>query len=501
MGIFDIFKSTKPEQKKYKYQGSPLTVIKSQAETGMMRSALSSPDQTGVRTLGKTRRLSRYMCANDAFASKYLELTRVYICGDDGITLNPVVQNKTGTRNEKVAKAIHVEWKRWGEEASLNGKMTWAEMEGQAIKAIARDGEVFYRMVVGKTINEYAYALQQIDPILIDPEYNMSLPNGNIIVAGIEFDKRGRVKAYHVWNRALDSSTSSIIRKRSRIKADEMVHIFDDSTGSSVRGIPWTVPALDQLIRLREWQDDYAAGMKLAARTRLVLHNEVGDEELLDDIEDDIVGTDGSSRSVNIADTDFVNTSQSQIIEVDAGKKLEALNLQLPTSGVSESAKLILQRIAAGLLVSYTTLTADGSKSSFSSVRHDSIIERDIWRYRQRWFISKFHKVVFKSWLDKAILTGHVTLPAGIPQESVGSEWLPRGFSQIDAVKDGKAYIQGIESGLYSRSQVAAMMGSDFNEIVNQIAADNELLESLGIDLSSKKDVEPEINVTVVPEN
>jgi lambda family phage portal protein len=251
--------------------------------------------------------------------------------------------------------------------------------------------------------------------------------------------------------------------------------------------MPWTTPALSQLVRLLEWQDDYAATMRMAARTRLVLHNDLAEDELeegVDDVADDNFG----QRFFGTDKTDFINTTQSQIIEVDAGKRLEALNIPVPQSGVSESSKLILQRIAAGLHVSYATLTADGAQSSFSSVRHDSIVERDIWRQRQKWFIRVFNKRVFNEWKVQAVLSGQLTLPEGKLASDIHADFMTRGFSSIDAIKDVKGYVMAIENGLTTRTQVVAEMGGDFNENLELLAQEREMAKAAGITFPERQD-------------
>lgn len=457
----------------------------SNPSTATLRGLLTSPNTDLYERLNRTRQLSRWMCDYDAYASKYLELCSVYITGDDGIKTHPYIEGTRGNKLERPSLDIKDHWHKWGDEASLDRRYSFVELEQMAIQSIARDGEVFFRIIRGRQ-NEYGFSLQPIDPVLVDQDYTVRLPNNNTVLMGIERDTYGEPVAYHVWNRYLDDRMLGLPRERVRIPADEMIHIFDDPTGVQVRGMPWTTPALSQLVRLLEWQDDYAAGMKMAARTRLVLHNELAEDELDEDypgtdIDDDDFSRRYYSHTGVVDATNFVNTTQSQIIEVDAGKKLEALNIQLPQSGVQESVKLILQRVAAGLHVSYATLTADGSQSSFSTVRHDSIVERDIWRQRQKWFIRCFNKRVFQEWIKQAVLTGKVILPQGKVASDVQVDFMTRGFSSIDAIKDIKGYTEAIQQGLTTRTQVVAEMGGDFAENLELLAQERAAAEAAGI--------------------
>lgn len=444
-----------------------------------LRGLLTSPNTDLYQKLNKTRQLSRWMCENDSYASKYLELCSVYITGDDGIKVHPYMNGANGSKLSRVSQSVKEQWNNWADVASLDGRYSFVELEQLAIQNVAMDGEAIFRIIRGK-VNEFNFALQPIDPVLLDQDYQVTLPNGNTVLMGIERDKWGRPVAYHIWNRYIDDRTFGVNRTRERIPADEIIHIYDDPTGVQVRGMPWTTPALSQLVRLLEWQDDYAASMRMAARTRLVLHNELAEDEL-EEGTDDIADDDFGRRFFGEDKTDFINTTQSQIIEVDAGKKLEALNIPVPQSGVSESSRLILQRIAAGLHISYATLTADGSKSSFSTVRHDSIVERDIWRQRQKWFIRVFNKRVFNEWKVQAVLSGKLILPEGKLASDIHADFMTRGFSSIDAIKDVKGYVMAIENGLTTRTQVVAEMGGDFNENLELLAQEREMAQAAGI--------------------
>jgi lambda family phage portal protein len=453
-----------------------------------LRGLLTSPNTDLYQSLHKTRQLSRWMVENDSYASKYIELCSVYITGDDGIKAHPSLPGSTGKPLTKISQYIKDGWNRWGEVASLDGRFSFSELEQMAVQAVARDGEAFFRIIRGKQVNKYGFALMPIDPVLVDQEYNLTLPNGNHVIMGVERDRWGIPQAYWVWNRYLDDRNVALVRERERIPADEMIHIFDDATGVQVRGMPWTTPALDQMVRLLEWQDDYAANMKLAARTRLVLHNDLAEDEL-DDSGSDIVEEGNANRVARgFQATEFVNTTQSQIIEVDAGKRLEALNIPLPQSGVSESSKLILQRIASGLHLSYETLTSDGSKSSFSSVRHASIVERDIWRQRQKWFIRVFNKRVFREWIRQAVLSQAISLPEGRVASEVEVDFMTRGFSSIDAIKDVKGYVTAIAHGLTTRTQVVAEMGGDFQENLELLAREKAMAREAGIIFPEQQD-------------
>ena len=76
-------------------------------------------------------------------------------------------------------------------------------------------------------------------------------------------------------------------------------------------------------------------------------------------------------------------------------------------------------------------------------------------------------------WIDDGDLPGVV--------EDYAWEWVPAGTPWIDPLSEVKADTQAIATGLTSRTRVCREVGTDFTEIAREIAAENELLEDLGL--------------------
>lgn len=450
------------------------------AQMGMQ---LTSPNISVYEKLQVVRDLSRFMCEQDPYLSKYLELTSVMTVGDGIQPKVRVLEPKSGVELEQASLDIIEAWNEWCEEASADGRLGFADIEQAVIQAIARDGEAVVRMCRGREFR-HGFALQVIDPVLLDHETNqINQENKNRVIMGVEVDQWGRDVAFHIWSAYAHDKILGRKRELLRIPAEDILHIREDSTlAGSTRSLPWTYPALRDAVRLYELIDDYSAAIKLAARTRLALHREDEDDEEMEEPGDDILDESTANRVARSApDPDFINTSQSQILEVAPGRRLEALNIQLPSQGFDEAVRKIEERIAGGLHVSYTTLMSDGSKESYSTVRHNSQTEREVWTQRNGMLIRLFHRKVFRAWLRQAILSGRVTLPGNLLASSVEVQWQTRGYSSIDIQKDVRSWVMAIENGLLSRQMVCAMSGHDYKEILKQIKEERDWQSEMGI--------------------
>ena len=290
-------------------------------EFAFSRGMFASVNQDLLLHLERTRDLSRYLTKIDPYLQRYMEVISVFVVGQDGLKLEPVVAAPSGKLAERVNNTIRKAWLDWSKEATYDTTLTFAEAEQMVIRTIARDGEALVRMVTGKDVNKYGFALQILDPTLLDVNYNTVLgqqgESDRIIIMGIEFDRRGRPIAYHVWNR-LPSDITQIPRVRERVPADEILHIFDNDIPGAVRSLPWTTAVLNTVSRLNQYLEAHLQACSIAATTPLVMTN----------TEPDPVGVDDVSVSNAVVPQyrqPEINLAYSQILELDHGKNLQAL--------------------------------------------------------------------------------------------------------------------------------------------------------------------------------
>lgn len=479
MGLFDIFtgKKTLPvTQIVPKKHSVTLTKSGTPAQSinfAQSRGIFASANQDIFKNLEKTRDLSRYLCGIDPFLQRYIEVISVFVVGQDGLHIEPTVKLNDGTLAEAINTSIKTAWKDWSHEATFDGTLSFNEVEQLVIRTIARDGEALVRMITGPSVNKYGFALQVLDPTLLDTRYNTVLSNDNVVIMGVEFNLKGKPVAYHVWNRQV-SDLTSVPRIRERISSDELLHIFDSDTPGTARGMPWTTSVLNTVSRLNQYLEVHLQACSIAATTPLVMTNEEPDTIGVDDVS-------VSGQTIASYNQQTIDLAYSQIIELDHGKKLSALQVPFPTQAFEQTTKAYLQSIAAGLFVSYATLTADPSSGNSANVRFSSVTEREHFQQLQRWLIKNLHVKVYKKWIEAAMLYGAITLPTMVPEEYYDVNFRTTRSPSIDPAKDLNAYIIALEHGLYTRSQIANQLGTDFTENLKELAKERELMTQYGV--------------------
>ena len=164
-----------------------------------------------------------------------------------------------------------------------------------------------------------------------------------------------------------------------------------------------------------------------------------------------------------------------------------------PSGEFAEFFRAILKAFAAGVGVSYASLSGDLSDTSYASSRVGIIDDRDHYRWLQRWFIGAFYAPLYAIWLDTALLAGAITTSAGRPlpwakrAKFAEAHWQTRGYDWVDPVKDIDAEVMAIYAGLKTRTEALAERGRDLRETMQQLAEEEELAASLGLMFSRGK--------------
>jgi lambda family phage portal protein len=147
----------------------------------------------------------------------------------------------------------------------------------------------------------------------------------------------------------------------------------------------------------------------------------------------------------------------------------------------------MLRSMAAGIGVSYATLSRDYSESNYSSSRLSLLDDRDQWRVLQSWMIECFHRRVFEEWLDLAVLSGDLQLAQyeTNPEPFRAVRWIPRGWQWVDPAKEMQAYKDAVRCGFTTLSDVVASQGGDLEDLMQQRRRELDMAEQLGIVLDT----------------
>ena len=435
-----------------------------------------SPDKELQNDLGKLRARARDLSRNNPHIRSYLQLLAVNVIGAYGFKLQAQVRNNDGYLNTTINDKIETAWKLWGKSASVCGRFTLLQLQHQGLRSWKTDGELFVYLVRGD-FNKSQFALQFIDPDLIDHTYNRPrlVTSGTVqneIRLGIEVDEWYRPIAAYVMEKHPSEADGARQYKRipffDQAGNPQLLHIYDPDRINQTRG----VTAFNAVMQALKQFDGYTESELVAARTAAA---KMGFLRYTDAAYADI-----SADVTNMHGISF-EAAPGTIETLPPGLEFQSFDPQHPVSAFADFSKAVLRQVASGLNVSYNALTSDLENVNYSSMRSGLLMERDTWRTIQQTWSDKFLQPVYEAWLKQAMLAGAVQLDNRDPTRFMEVKWLPRGWAWVDPLKDINASILAINNGLASRQEVLAETGQDYEETLEQLSEEKRLEEQYGV--------------------
>lgn len=468
MGIFDALRRKQKPMKKRSYEGANVGRLFADFRTSQ-RSA-DSEIRYNLKTLrNRCRDLSR----NNEYARKYIHLIKTNVVGERGVTLQERAINADGTLDTGANNIIEREFIRWGRlgNCTVDGKLSWVDAQAMVIESMARDGECLIRMV-NYSGNPDKFALQFLEPDLIDEDKNERLADGRKIRMGVELDRYHRPIAYHLLSaHPGDIDFASPSRKTERVPADNILHLYMPDRAEQSRGVPWMSTAISSLKMLHGYREAELVAARTAASKMGFFTSPAGDGFTPDDYEDNVIP--------------IMEAEPGTFQQLPVGVSFQQFDPQHPTSAFADFEKAILRGIASGLGVSYYALANDLTQTSYSSIRQGAIDDRDFYRTLQRFLIDHFVMPVFRRWLLQAMSVGIINLPISKYDKFADSaSFRPRGFQWVDPQKEIAAQVTALQNGLISMQDVAGVYGRDVEETFAQIARDKQTASDFGLTMA-----------------
>jgi lambda family phage portal protein len=438
---------------------------------------VSSPiaaDQEMYNDFLRLRARAREMRRNHPLIRKYLKLLANNVVGPTGFKLRARVRNNDGQLATAFNKKIQAAWFEWCKDVSVDGKHSLVSMLQFLVKSTAVDGEICVRKIRNFKANKFRFALQVLDPDLLDHMFFQAPgAQANEIRLGVEIDDYSRPLAYWFWDRHPTDLLMSVPRKRIRIPADEIIHFFDPERANQSRGTTW----LNSVMMPAKMLDGYVEAEVVAAR---IGASKMGflQQKSAGDSEPPISDAENPKAKIEM------EASPGGFEELPPGYEMKEWNPEHPAVAFPNFLKAVQRWISAGLGVGYNTLADDLEGVNYSSIRAAMLVERDEWRSLQGRVITQILEPLYCEWLEFATLSGQLILDSRPLAAFYAVTFVPRGWDWVDPLKDVNASIAEIDNGLNSRARVCAEQGEDFEEIAEELAEEQEIIDELGLILT-----------------
>ena len=435
--------------------------------------------------LGHLRRMCRDLAETNKYTGRYLDLRVMNVVGPNGFQLQSRAADRSGNKDQFARTVIENKWREWKlpENCTVSGEMHGNDEDRLHERTLGVDGEVFILVYPGFD-NAHRFATRTISSDFVDHEFNLKkLSNGNRVVMGRELTPQGRCVA--IW--LTGEQDGALIKphqggKRSRIpclseymkkgvgapaKSGYILHHFSKKRPEQQRGVSDLVYALESLRHLERTEEAHHMAARLASCAVF---------QRVDDNADDW----DYEESERFADQ--MQVTPGFVLRSGLGRKWEILQPQFPNTALPDHAKQTLQGAGASLGISYNAFSGDLEGTSYSSGRLGSLTERDCWKTKQNEAINGRIRPIFNAWL-RTQLAYNILGGLAIEEETKfqSAHIQARRWDHIDPLKDSAGRKSDLQARITSPQRVIAERGDDIEEVLNEWAEYEALVESKGL--------------------
>lgn len=424
------------------------------------------------------RNRARQLCRDNDYARQALRSIQNNVIGHGIKHQSQVRMQRGGKLDETINSRIHEAWERWSHKSrcDVSGLLGFHDIERLICRSLAESGEVFVRLIrqpFGDSRVPFALQVLEAD-YLVDDEMPSTAAPGNTVRMGIEVDGYLRPQAYHFYaTHPGDTYVSNPLRRARtiRVPAGEVLHLYLPERPGQTRGITWFASALMRLHMLHGYEE--AEVVRARASSALMGFISSPEGELIGD---------------EVYDGDRVSEFSPGVFKYLApGESVTVPDLNAPDGQLEPFTRSMLRAVAAGVGVSFESISKNFSESNYSSSRLSLLEERDTYRVLQRFFIENFHQPIFEAWLEMAVLSGELNLPGyeTNPYRYRASRWIPRSWEWVDPQKEVNAYKDAVRCGFKTLGHVISEQGGDLDDVLLARQAELAMLDEMGIVLDT----------------
>ncbi len=320
----------------------------------------------------------------------------------------------------------------------------------------------------------------------------MSAPTkGHRIISGVEIDEDGAVEGYWISNKVPYDPVDTLgAAKWVKVKAfgDEtglpnILQVCHDTRTEQYRGVPYLAPVLETLKQTSRFTTAELASAIVKSFFSLFFTQSATSAGDLNSMLGSSFDGDPNAPVVDVGEYTLAPGTLNALPSGVDVKSVESSNTQSTFGTFTQE---LIKQIGAALGQPYEVLMKSFT-SSYSASRAALLQAWDEYKMRRVWFSRDFCQPVYEVWLAEAVALGRIDAPGFFEDPAKRSawcnaEWFGPTMSILDPVKDVKGSSMRTQCGLSTREREAAeMTGSDFEENIEQLAYEQAMINSLGL--------------------
>lgn len=395
----------------------------------------------------------------------------------------------------RVGREMEWAFTRWMESADVTGLCHFFDLQLLGLRGMLARGELLHLAVMlpeperASQGRLFSLAIQTLRPERLRTPQDLTTDPA--IRDGIRFSEAGRPEIYYIANppaSGLDAFASTETLLSSDFAALPLCrdnrrlvfHLFLKMVEEQTRGFSMFAPGISLFRNLTDSLQYELFAQVMAASFPIFIATEPNGAQPL--------GMEEDSKGER-----FHEIRPGGVYYGSDNEKPVALESRRPSANFSNFVEIILRAIAASQGIPYESLAKDYSRTNYSSARAALNEAWKLYSFYRSWFGRSYCQPIWQMVIEEAILRGYVRMPENAPEFSACPElwcnasWIGPSKGFVDPVKEIQAVILALQNGLMTWSEAWAERGGDFDEAVETMLAEREILEKLNLTETSTR--------------
>lgn len=369
-------------------------------------------------------------------------------------------------------------WNKFISECDADGVLNLYAQQALGSETWDSAGEFFFRIRYRRLEDGLSVPIQiqLLEPEMV-PLLNKTLPSGNEIRQGIEFDLIGRRVAYWVYKKHPGDKTNGVVDLDEcyPVPADQIRHVYRPRRIGQLRGIPTGTSSIVKMKTVGDYDDAVVEKAKVQNLYVGVIKRPpagFGTADI-DPLTGQIIEGLGG-------DSPMVSLEPGAVVELAPGEEMSFSNPPATGVGYNDFMRQQNLSIAGGRGLPYELMTGDIANVSDRTLR--VIIQQYRRGIEQRqWLtlIPMFCQPIRDAWVDAAVMAGKIPMSDADLVKDV--EWSPQAWAYIHPVQDVQSKVLEVQNGFTSRDAVISGRGNDPEKVDQQRADAKEREQRMGL--------------------
>ena len=478
----------------------------------------NSPSQDINQNNTTLRQRSRMLYMSSPVAASAINTNRTKVVGT-GLTLKAAIDREVLGMTPEAAKAwqtkTEAEFRFWAgnrRNCDALGMNNFYGLQQLALKSWLMSGDVFsvVKRFPATALNPYSLRMHLIEADRIStPDTcgdvinkwaniteGKNTANGNKIYDGVEVDANGLAVAYWVRNTyprevTLEKTTWQRIEAiGKKTGLPNILHVMDCERPDQYRGVPYLAPVIEMLLQLRRYteselmaalvQSFFTAWIVTKTDKTIIPTNEVGGGDIAG-----VPAENPDENNVSHSENEY-EMGPGSVLHLDEDEDIKLGSPNVPTAGFDTFVKTMGKMVGGALEEPYEILFKEFN-SSYSASRGALLEAWEAYKMRRVWLQDGFCQPTYELWLSEAVALGRIKAPGFFDDPIVraawcGARWIGPVQGSLDPKKEVEAAILQVQNGYKTHEQVTREMGGgDWEENVEQLKRENELLQAAGV--------------------